>query len=585
MPHPYTSTEYKQFLGLVGYYRKFIPRYAVIARPLNALTRKDVEFVWDDICQRYFDLLKVKVSEEPVLVYPDPSKPYVLFTDASKYAWSCVLTQESTHIFDGKEVKVLHPILYQSRLFKGAQLNWACLTKEAYAIYMSIKKLDYYLVDAEITLRSDHLPLKKFLAKNTLNSKVNNWAVEISPFKITFEYIKGIKNTLVDTMSHLVDIDPDTQPEEELGCEFGYYIFDSLPPISVEEVCTIDLLPSIMITNLDNETLLLLDPKDPGGDAERFLELLDHEHYEIVSSLQDQDTFCHQILILLRCGKLVDRHMYTIQKDILRRFVTIDNARFLPIVLPRVLIGHVLSLAHDHLGHNGISHTYAMVRRLYFWKGMKSSITKYNKNCNICQKRNLQIVPYAKLHFDAATFPMEFISMDLISEFYPPSQSSHKYALTVICMLTGYVFCIPLKTKQASEVVQTYIDNVYAKFGGSLKILSDNGTKFKKQLFKWVANELDVKYKNYTAPYRPSSNGRIEGFHNFLKACISKHISPQLEWTSVVPLACTAYNFLPNEHSKESPFFLMFGRDSVLPLNKLLPLNFNIWGMTSTYCH
>ena len=74
---------------------------------------------------------------------------------------------------------------------------------------------------------------------------------------------------------------------------------------------------------------------------------------------------------------------------------------------------------------------------------------------------------------------MEFISMDLISEFYPPSKYGHKYALTVICMLTGYVFCIPLKTKQASEVVQAYIDNVYARFGGSLKILSDNGTKFK----------------------------------------------------------------------------------------------------------
>ena len=114
------------------------------------------------------------VTEEPILVYPDPSKPYVLFTDASKYAWSCVLTQEYTHLIDDKNVTVLHPISYQSGLFKGSQLNWACLTKEAYAIYMSIKKLDYYLADAEIILRSDHLPLKKFLAKNTLNSKVNN---------------------------------------------------------------------------------------------------------------------------------------------------------------------------------------------------------------------------------------------------------------------------------------------------------------------------------------------------------------------------------------------------------------------------
>ena len=85
-------------------------------------------------------------------------------------------------------------------------MNWACLTKEAYAIYMSIKKLAYYLEDADITLRSDHLPLKKFLAKNTLNSKVNDWAIEILPFRITFKYIKGIKNTLADTMSLLIKL-------------------------------------------------------------------------------------------------------------------------------------------------------------------------------------------------------------------------------------------------------------------------------------------------------------------------------------------------------------------------------------------
>ena len=137
-------------------------------------------------------------------------------------------------------------------------------------------------------------------------------------------------------------------------------------------------------------------------------------------------------------------------------------------------------------------------------------------------------------------------------------------------MLAGYVFCIPLKSKQVNEVLQAYIDNVYVKFGGSLKILSDNGTEFKNQLFEQIAKELGVKHKIYTAPYRPSSNGRIEGFHNFLKACIAKHVSSQLEWTNVIPLVCAAYNFLPNEHSKESHFFLMFGRDAVLPLNSLL---------------
>ena len=105
---------------------------------------------------------------------------------------------------------------------------------------------------------------------------------------------------------------------------------------------------------------------------------------------------------------------------------------------------------------------------------------------------------------------------------------------------------------------------------GSVKILSDIGTEFRNKLFEDVAQKLGVEYKLYTPPYTPQSNGRIEGFPYFLKVCISKHISSTLEWDDVVPLACAAYSFFPNEHSRESPFFLMFGTDPNVPLTKLL---------------
>ena len=169
----------QQFLGLIGYYRKFVPRFSDLARPLNALTQKNIEFEWTQVCKESFKLLKTSLMTESILTYPDPNLPYVLFTDKSKCTWVCVLTQEKTHMTEGKEIKILHSITYMSGLCRGSQNNWACLTKEAYAIYMSIKKLAYYLEDADVILRSDHLPLKKFLAKNTLNSKVNNWATEI----------------------------------------------------------------------------------------------------------------------------------------------------------------------------------------------------------------------------------------------------------------------------------------------------------------------------------------------------------------------------------------------------------------------
>ena len=123
------------------------------------------------------EMLKDALITSPILKYPDPNKPYTLFTDVSKHAWACVLTQEYEHEKDGKVFKINHPITFASCLFKGSQLNWAALTKEAFAIYSSIKKLSYYLEDAEIILRSDHLPLKKFPQKNTLNTKVNNCTV------------------------------------------------------------------------------------------------------------------------------------------------------------------------------------------------------------------------------------------------------------------------------------------------------------------------------------------------------------------------------------------------------------------------
>ena len=173
-------------------------------------------------------------------------------------------------------------------------------------------------------------------------------------------------------------------------------------------------MPVITITSPEDETLIYLDPKDPGGDIDRLLALLDGEHYKVISSLQDQDTHCHRVLQQLRKGKIANNQLNKIKNDILKCHLQIGEQVFYPIVLPCMLIGHVLELAHNKLGHNGINRTYAMLKHLYYWKGMKTSIVKHVKACDICQKCNLQVVPYAKLHFDTATFPMEFISMDLI---------------------------------------------------------------------------------------------------------------------------------------------------------------------------
>ena len=338
MPAPTSPKEVKQFLGLVGYYRKFVPRFADIARPLTTLTKKDIEFRWTDKCQTSFELLKETLMKEPILTYPNPKFPYILYTDASKYAWACVLTQTLCRSMDGKEISVNHPITYVSGLFKGSQINWATLTKEAYAIYMSIKKLNYYLEDAEIILMCDHLPLKKFLKRNTLNSKVNNWAVELSAHRIEFRYIKGIKNTLADTMSRLVQIDPEIElQEEEEGKEYGYSIFEPLPPlltkdeinsliqgkIKYEELQSLSLQGEIKQKTTSpemerNENSTKNIPEQEKSDDPIFLP---NEEIKLpitddkLVQMQRKDKFCKNLLNQLESGKLSPYNPYYIEEE------------------------------------------------------------------------------------------------------------------------------------------------------------------------------------------------------------------------------------------------------------------------------
>ena len=313
MPAPRNPKEVKQFLGLVGYYRKFIPRFADISRVLTHLTKNDVEFKWTPECENCFQILKEFLQQAPILRYPDPQASYTLYTDASKYAYAGMLTQHN----NGTD----HPITYVSGLFCGSQLNWARLTKEAYAIYMSVKKLSFYIDTAKITVKSDHLPLKKFLEKNTLNSKVNNWAVELESQNITFEYIPGIWNTLADTLSRLIEMDENIklQPEEE-GKEFGYFPFEELPP------ATTQVVEEVIKCEIGNINIQHTDPIEINTGIH--LPLKDDK----LAKLQESDPHTKQLRKQWE-NKNLDHNTYTMENNILKRKLVDNGLLYTPIVV------------------------------------------------------------------------------------------------------------------------------------------------------------------------------------------------------------------------------------------------------------
>ena len=245
---------------------------------------------------------------------------------------------------DGKEITTKHPVAYVSGLFCGSQLNWAAMTKEAYAIYMTVKKSTFYITGHDITLRSDHLPLNKFLKKMMLNNTVNNWAMEIESFKIKFIHIAGKDNVLADTLSRLIDIDSDVELQPELkDYEFGCYAFETLPKARSKTVHKI-------LTSSDGVNVCEVSITYDNAENSPYSVKLPLSN-EKFSCLQDKDLKVRQLKQKVIQGQYAQ--FYFIKKGVLYRSMVDNGHKFEAVVVSEDLIGTVLHLGHNQSGHNG----------------------------------------------------------------------------------------------------------------------------------------------------------------------------------------------------------------------------------------
>ena len=236
---------------------------------------------------------------------------------------------------------------------------------------------------------------------------------------------------------------------------------------------------------------------------------------------------------------------------------------YTPIVVPDILKDCLLILAHDKQGHNGFRRTYTSLKNRYHWKGMKKSVYQHCTNCQVCAKHNIKTQQLKNEHFSSPPQPMEFIAMDLIGEFHTASSKGNRFALTAVCMLTGFTFCIPLKSKCAEDMIKGLHRPHMLYFWTIKKDPHKNGTEFKNKLWTEVFEKLRIEQK-FTPIYSPQCNGRIKGFHKFLKATIAKQLETRMEWDDLVWKATAAYNFFPTESSGIAPFFLMFGHEAAV---------------------
>ena len=392
---------------------------------MTKLTRHNVVFEWTEQCSKAFNHLRELLMEYPILRYPDPKQGYILYTDASGIGWSGVLTQE--HLDKNGKSKN-HPICYVSGQFRGSQLNWAALIKEAYAIYMSVRRLSFYVTDAEVTI------------KQTMNSKVNNWAVELEQFRLHLEWIPGTQNLLADSLSHLLDVVPDAQKTKEPDDqEFGSYCFEDLEPAKVMEKVSTDVVElldnseyqkdshewwkslekpveseisieekkaqdsysefsehsqnsqtesavktfEIKFEEKPMERRTLLSGGECREDSQksrvsRCVKITEHEDLREIKlplkqkqlqQLQMNDTYCRDVAKKLHKDMELQK-IFIKEEGVLYRLWIEDGRTFKCILVPQVLQDFMIILAPDYSGHNGSRRTYNCLKRQYYWPGI-----------------------------------------------------------------------------------------------------------------------------------------------------------------------------------------------------------------------
>ena len=382
MKPPKNQKGVREFLGMVGYYRKFINRFADAARPMTKLVRKETKFDWSEDCQAGYEYLRSCLTKAPILKYPDPSKRYVVFTDASDQAAAAVLTQEYTNN-EGQNTEM--PVAYLSAQFSDTQFKWSTVVKEDYAIYYAIKKWRPYLEDAEILLKSDAKSLQKFLNGRTDNVKLDRWSLELQGRNIQVEHIAGHKNKAADCLSRLpfVTRRRNNNPLNDA---------DLIAPAA-----------QIEVSNTKEDDCCPLCE----------VELTD------TKALQQTDKHCIRISNLMKDPKsrFHERESYGYDEEGLLYHLNRENGKeYKGTVVPKSLIKTVLSEMHDHFGHFGIGKTYSLIKRYYYWPKMIKHIQAHVDSCSLCRGEKMQADRYQLQTTEIPKRPFAKVAIDLIVE-------------------------------------------------------------------------------------------------------------------------------------------------------------------------
>ncbi|GJY39344.1 hypothetical protein Tco_0425708 [Tanacetum coccineum] len=497
---PKSATEIRQFLGLAGYYRRFIEGFSKIAKPMTKLTQKKIKFEWSDKAEAAFQLIKQKLCSAPILALPEGNEDFIAYCDASIKGLGAVLMQRE---------KV---IAYASRQLKIHEKNYTTHDLELGAVVFALKIWRHYLYGTKCTVFTDHKSLQHILDQKELNMRQRRWLELLSDYDCEIRYHPGKANVVADALSRKERVKP-------------------LRVRALVMTIGLDLPKRILEAQIEARKPENLKSEDVGG--------------MLIENSKDPEK--------PRKEKLEPRADGTL---------CLNNRSWLPCYGDlRTLIMHE-SHKSKYSVHPGSDKMYQDMKQLYWWPNMKADIATYVSKCLTCLRVKAEHQKPSGLLVQPAIpqWKWENITMDFVTKL-PRTQSGNDTIWVIVDRLTKSAHFLPMReTDPMDKLARLYLKEVVTRHGIPVSIICDRDPRFTSNFWRSFQKAMGTRLDMSTA-YHPETDGQsertIQTLEDMLRACV---IDFGNGWEGHLPLIEFSYNNSYHASIKAAPFEALYGR-------------------------
>ena len=618
-PIPTTTKEIKSFLGLVGYYRKFIRDFAKITKPLTSCLKKGAKITLSEEYKNAFEKCKTLLCNEPILQYPDFTKEFIITTDASNVALGAVLSQGN--------LPNDRPVQYASRTLSETEQKYSTIEKELLAIIYAVKTFRPYIYGRKFLIYTDHRPLVWLWKLKEPNSKLLRWKLRLEEYDFEVIYKKGKYNLNADTLSRIkIDVnvhddldsviaEVDESREEEIReiieelKNYPNTTFrhsrktggKNLAQMQQNEENTELILPEERPRDIDdtihsNQNIeparaieisdtpisnkkkqYIIKPSFGGYEVETKIE----EGCKIITAKIPFETNEGIILQFLKeyISDKGNQYIYFESEKMYQDFSNVYVKHFnnkgprmirctTRVTVVKDIDDQLELVALHHVGktnHRGIDETTEYLKRKYYWKNMKDTITNYIKSCEICNTSKYDRHP-SKPHLQLTKTPDRPFRKLFIDTF---TIQTKKY-LTIIDAFSRLGQAIPIASSNATEVADALLE-YFKYYGIPEEINCDSGKEFKNDLIKSLLESYKIGI-HFGTPMNPCSQGSVERFHStiieHIRCLQSKKQTGSID--TLMKNAIIAYNNSISRTTGCTPFEVTYGHTALRDPMELL---------------